>query len=217
MALALFDLDDTLIVGNCETDWFRYLIERGHYDGSTFDDDIAEFDRQYESGAGDINDYMYFVLKPLTQHPLETLHEWRQDWFDTRGKAMIAARTPEQIQRHRDAGDVVVIISASNRFCVHPFAEHFAADHFMCSEPEVVDGQFTGVFAPPACFGPDKIVHLDNWLAETGHSMSGSYFYSDSRNDIPLLERVDNPVVVNGDAHLARVASERGWPHLDLR
>ena len=91
MALALFDLDDTLIVGNCETNWFEYLISEGHYDGSTFAEDIAEFDRQYESGAGDINDYMYFVLRPLVHQSMETLMEWRHDWFETSGIGMIAS------------------------------------------------------------------------------------------------------------------------------
>ncbi|MEM7292818.1 MAG: HAD family hydrolase [Pseudomonadota bacterium] len=217
MALALFDLDDTLIVGNCETNWFEYLIEQGHYDGSTFADDIAEFDRQYESGAGDINDYMYFVLKPLVHHPLATLEVWRQDWFEKSGKAMIARGARAKLEEHREASDTLVIISASNRFCVEPFANEFGVDHFMCSIPEIVDDRYTGVFLPPACFGAGKLTHLDRWLETSGHSMENSFFYSDSRNDIPLLERADNPIAVNADGYLTRYAQERNWPHLNLR
>lgn len=217
MALALFDLDDTLIVGNCETTWFEYLIEQGHYDGRRFAEEIAEFDRQYEAGGGDIDDYMLFVLKPLTEHPMETLLEWRSAWFEHRGKAMIASKTHAQLQQHRNAGDTLVIISASSQFCVQPFAQLFNVDHYLCSIPEVIDNRYTGVFIPPACFADEKITHLNAWLEETGHSLEGSYFYSDSRNDIPLMERVDIPVAVNADNHLTQVASERGWQQLDLR
>ena len=217
MALALFDLDDTLIAGNCETNWFEYLIEHGHYDGTTFVEDIAEFDRQYESGVGNIEDYMYFVLKPLTHHPIETLLEWRAKWFENQGMAMIAAKARERLQRHRDAGDTLVVISASNQFCVQPFADEFGAHHYLCSIPEIVADRYTGVFIPPACFGEQKITHLNAWLTESGHSLDGSYFYSDSRNDIPLLEMVDNPVAVNPDPHLATVAARRGWRQIDLR
>ncbi len=217
MALALFDLDDTLIVGNCETNWFEYLIEQGHYDGATFVEDIAEFDRQYESGVGDIDDYMYFVLKPLTHHPIEKLLEWRAGWFQDTGMAMIATKAHEQLQQHRDAGDTLVVISASSQFCVQPFADEFRTSHYMSSIPEIVGNRYTGVFVNPACFGEQKITHLNAWLEETGHSLDGSYFYSDSRNDIPLLELVDNPVAVNPDPHLAAFAQKRGWREIDLR
>lgn len=217
MALALFDLDDTLIAGNCETNWFEYLIEQGHYDGNTFVEDIAEFDRQYESGTGDIDDYMYFVLKPLTHQPIETLLEWRAGWFESRGRAMITEKSRALFQRHREAGDTLVVISASNLFCVQPFAEELRADHTMCSIPEIIENRYTGVFVPPACFGEKKITHLNVWLDETGHSLDGAYFYSDSRNDIPLLELVDNPIAVNPDAHLAAVATQRGWQQIELR
>lgn len=130
---------------------------------------------------------------------------------------MVATKAPAQLQWHRDAGDTLVIISASNRFCVQPFAKAFAVDDYLCSVPEVVDNRYTGAFVPPACFAGEKITHLNAWLAENEYSLEGSYFYSDSRNDIPLLERVDNPVAVNADAHLTQVATERGWRQLNLR
>ncbi|MEM7208553.1 MAG: HAD family hydrolase [Pseudomonadota bacterium] len=217
MALALFDLDDTLISGNCETDWFHFLITQGHYDGSTFDEDIAEFDRQYEAGGGDITDYMHFVLAPLKSQSMEVLHEWRNAWFDESGRSMISQRARDQVQQHRAAGDTLVIISASNRFIVEPFAVEFGVDHFMASVPEIIDNRFTGVFEPPACFAEGKITHLERWLGSGAASLNGSYFYSDSRNDVPLLEMVEYPVAVNADAFLANLANERGWPHIDLR
>ena len=217
MALALFDLDDTLITGNCETDWLRYLIEHGHYDsGGDFDVQITEFDRQYAAGSGDIDDYISFVLRPLTLHPLEALLEWRSAWFESSGKAMITARARQRLQQHRAAGDRLLIISASNQFCVQPFAQALGVDHYLCSIPEQIDGRYTGGIMPPACYGVAKITHLNHWLAGRDYSLRGSYFYSDSRNDIPLLEWVDNPVAVNADTHLTQVAKDRGWTRLDL-
>ena len=217
MALALFDLDDTLIVGNCETNWFEYLIAEDLYDGSTFADDIAEFDRQYQAGGGDIDDYMRFVLKPLARQSMDTLVQWRRDWFEKSGRSMILAQAREKIREHRDAGDTLVIISASNHFCVEPFADEFGVDHFLCSVPEVVDNRYTGVFIEPACFAEHKITHLRQWLDTSDHSIDNSYFYSDSRNDIPLLELVENPIAVNADDYLHGHASERGWPVLKWR
>ena len=217
MALALFDLDNTLIIGNCETDWLHYLINKGYYSNSQFNHQIAEFGRQYETGTGSIDDYIKFVLKPLTQHSIETLQGWREDWFSTCGKAMIAAATQDILERHFGQGDTLVIISASTCFCVQPFAEYLRVDHFLCTHPVIEEGKYTGDFVSPACFAADKITLLEAWRKNTAHSLEGSYFYSDSRNDLPLLEYVDHPATVHADAYLSKLAEQRGWPQLDWR
>ena len=148
---------------------------------------------------------------------MDVLQQWREYWFETSGRAQIADAVRTTLQQHHDQGDTVVIISASNRFCVEPFARELGAHDFLASVPEIVDNRFTGAFLPPPCFSEGKIHPLENWMTGREHSLEGSYFYSDSRNDIPLLLHVDNPVAVNPDSHLTQVAGERGWPQLNLR
>jgi len=217
MALALFDLDDTLIEGNCETEWFHYLAENGHIDATQYQSDLAEFDRQYAAGAPDIDEYIRYVLRTLTEHPLQTLLAWRTVWLNKNVIPMIARGTNSLLQRHRDAGDTLLIISASTTFCVQPIAELLGVENFISTNPEMKNGAYTGEFIAPTCFAKGKITLINRWLKTSEHGLLGSHFYSDSHNDIPLLELAEYPVAVDADDQLKKVAKNRGWSQISLR
>ncbi len=217
MALALFDLDDTLIVGNCETEWFHYLAENGHIDATQYQTEIAEFDRQYEAGAPDIDDYIRYVLATLARHPMKTLLNWRNEWLQQKMIPRIAKGARRLLQQHRDAGDEIVIISASTTFCVEPIAELLGVEHVLATKLEIINNRYSGDFIAPTCFSEGKITLLQHWLKNSHHSLSGSHFYSDSNNDIPLLELAEFPIAVDADAKLAVVAENKGWSQISLR
>ena len=217
MALALFDLDDTLIKGNCETAWFEYLAQQGHIDSSNYKSKLLEFDRLYAEGAADIDEYMTYVLSTFTPHPLPLLHEWRADWLNSKVKPTIVKNAKNILTKHRDAGDTLVIISASNTFCVEAIANYFKVDHFIGTSAIMVDDYFTGDFKQPACYANHKVTLLNAWLKKSNKHLNDSHFYTDSHNDIPLLELVENPVAVDADKKLTLVSKQRGWKQISLR
>ncbi len=217
MALALFDLDDTLLVGNSETEWFHYLAEKGYIGPIQYRAKMAEFDRQYAAGASHIDDYIHYVLQTLTGYSQETLLNRQSEWLTSKVIPMIAKGTSDLLKSHRDAGDTLVIISASTTFCVEPIANLLEVDHFIATRPEILDGRYTGRFIAPTCFAEGKITLLERWLSQNGLNLKGSHFYSDSRNDIPLLEQAEFPIAVDADPHLQQEAIKRDWQSMSLR
>jgi HAD superfamily hydrolase (TIGR01490 family) len=214
MRLALWDVDGTLLAGDHDVEWARHLADLGVVDESP----IARFHADYARGELDVDAFFAFQLAPLAQHPLERLLAWREEFFAARIRPQLRAWGRSRLERHRELGHEVVLITASNRFLTEPIAAELGCAALIASEPERSGGRYTGRLAPPPCFREGKLEHLDRWLAARGARWSDveeSWAYSDSLNDLPLLERAHHSVVVTPDSRLAEVARRRGWTELD--
>jgi len=217
MRLVLFDLDNTLLAGDSDYEWAQYLIDIGVLERETYEARNDEFYRQYKAGQLDIYEFLDFQLAPLARHPRETLDRWHDDYMQTRIRPMIGAAARALVARH--AADVRAIITATNSFVTGPIAREFGVEHLIATEPEEREGSFTGRPHGLPCFREGKVRRLDAWLSGRGESLAHfaqSWFYSDSMNDLPLLERVTHPVAVDPDERLAAHAAARGWPILRL-
>jgi DnaA regulatory inactivator Hda len=217
MRLALFDLDNTLLAGDSDYEWAQFLIEEGVLERGLYETRNREFYEQYKAGVLDIRQFLDFQLKPLAQYPRATLDAWHRGFMAKKIVPIISAQARALIARHRD--DLRVIITATNRFVTAPIAAELGIENLVATDPEECDGCFTGGVSGEPCFREGKLVRLESWLAERGLSLDGfseSWFYSDSVNDLPLLERVTHPVAVDPDARLEAHARTRGWPILQL-
>ena len=216
MALALFDLDDTLINGNCETEWFHFLSDHGVIEKDSHLEAFAEFDRLYLEGELDIMDYMRFILKPLVDNETDFINTLHQRFVDERMKPLIPQSARDLVEQHRSQGDVVVIITACNDYNALPVAALFDVSHVIATEVEIIDDRYTGEANYPPSFAEGKVTRLRQWLQINDHDLKDSYFYSDSRNDLPLMELADHPVAVDPDPYLRQVAESRNWPCISL-
>ncbi|MFW5454169.1 HAD family hydrolase [Thioalkalivibrio sulfidiphilus] len=217
MTLAIFDLDNTLLSGDSDYEWGRFLVELGVVDAETYEAANRAFYEQYKAGTLDIREFCRFAFRPLASHDLATLEGWRSRFLAERVEPLVLPAAEALLARHRDDGDTLMIITATNRFITAPIAERLGVPHLLATEPELRDGRYTGELAGVPCFQEGKVRRLETWLKEHGETLAGSWFYSDSHNDIPLLERVDHPVVVDGDVKLTDHAQEKGWPMISLR
>lgn len=217
MPLAIFDLDNTLLNGDSDYLWGRFLVERDIVDGEVYDRENDRFYREYEAGTLDIFEFLAFALRPLAQNTLDDLHQWREEFLREKIDPIILPAARHLIERHRQAGDTLMIITATNAFVTAPIAQRLGIPHLLATEPEMADGRYTGRVAGTPCFQQGKVERLRQWLTANTTNLGGSCFYSDSRNDIPLLEQVERPCAVDPDEALAAHARERGWPILSLR
>jgi HAD superfamily hydrolase (TIGR01490 family) len=220
MRLALFDLDNTLLVGDSDYEWGQFLVDRGVLERDAYEAQNKAYYDQYVAGTLDIHEYLGFALGPLARHAPADLARWHADFMDSRIRPMIGAPARELVRRHRDAGDLCAIVTATNSFVTAPIAREFGVEHLVATEPEIRDGRYTGRIAGTPCFREGKLARLDEWLAGLGRRMGEfpeSTCYSDSHNDLPILERVTRPVAVDPDPKLAAVAAERRWPVISLR
>lgn len=218
MRLALFDLDNTLLAGDSDFEWAQFLIDKGVLDREVYAARNAEFYAQYKAGTLDIHAFLDFQLKPLSRHPRAQLDAWHAEFMRSRILPMIAPGTPSLLARH--AEHVRAIVTATNSFVTAPIARHLGVEHLIATEPEAVGGEFTGRVLGTPSFREGKVERLETWLAERGLTWSDveeSWFYSDSHNDLPLLERVTHPVAVDPDDILRAQATARGWPVISLR
>jgi len=217
MPLAIFDLDNTLIGGDSDYLWGQYLVDIGVVDGAAYETANEGFYADYRAGCLDIDAFLRFALRPLAEHDMQDLHRWRTEFIALRIEPIILDAARALIARHRTAGDRLLIITATNAFVTAPIAERLGIEHLIATDPELVDGRYTGAVAGIPAFQHGKVERLGHWLREHGESLAGSHFYSDSINDLPLLERVEHPVAVDPDPRLEALARERGWPVLSLR
>ena len=217
MPLSIFDLDNTLITNDSDFLWGQYLVEHNIVDRLMYEEKNRQFFEDYEQGRLDIDSYLRFSLQPLTQFQLPQLHAWRADFVTTVIEPLIAPGAPQLLERHRQRGDTLLIISATNLFITQPIAELLDVPHILSTRPELVEGKYTGNYIGTPTFQQGKVLALEDWMIENSEVLSGSTFYSDSHNDLPLLEQVDHPVAVNPDDRLRQVAMEKNWPILDLR
>jgi len=219
-ALALFDLDNTLLAGDSDYEWGQFLVDRGVLEREAYEAQNRAYYEQYVAGTLDIHEFLGFALRPLAAHQPADLARWHGEFMAARIRPMIGAPARALVRKHQEAGDLCAIITATNSFVTGPIAREFGVEHLIATEPESRDGRFTGRVAGVPCFREGKIRRLDDWLAARGRRLAEfaeSTLYSDSHNDLPLLERVRRPVAVDPDARLAAAAKQRGWAVISLR
>ncbi|MDP1680717.1 MAG: HAD family hydrolase [Burkholderiales bacterium] len=220
MKLALFDLDNTLLAGDSDFEWAQFLIAQGVLDREAYEARNLEFYEQYKAGTLDIHVFLDFQLKPLSRHPRSQLDAWHALFMQTRILPMIGPKARDLVNQHRTAGHRLLIITATNSFVTAPIAREFGVPVLIATEPEQRAGEFTGLAAGIPCFREGKVKRLEAWLAEQGADWSDverSWFYSDSHNDLFLMERVTDPIAVDPDPQLTEAARAHGWPVMSLR
>jgi HAD superfamily hydrolase (TIGR01490 family) len=218
--LALFDLDNTLLSGDSDFEWAQFLIEQGVIDRELYEAKNLRFYEQYKAGTLDIHEFLDFQLKPLSRHARKTLDTWHEEFMRRKVRPMMGEAAQQLVARHLAAGDVCVVITATNSFVTAPIARAFGIEHLIATEPEQRDGEFTGGVSGTPSFREGKVARLEAWMAQRGwnwDSFADSTFYSDSLNDLPLLARVKRPVAVDPDATLRAHAEQHGWPVMTLR
>ena len=214
---AIFDLDDTLLDGDSDFLWGEYLCDNGIVDAAGFRAANTRFLEDYKRGELDIARYHAFQLAPMMRYSLEQLEAWRAQYIETMIAPRVLRAGREAIQAHQRDGHAVVIATATHRFITGPIAALFGVETLLAADIEVANGRCTGRMATPPCQGEGKRTYVENWADGVGADLDASWFYSDSRNDLPLLERVGNPVAVNPDEVLAARAACQGWPIVDWR
>lgn len=212
--LALFDLDHTLLLGDSDYLWGEFLIEQGLVDGDFFRRENRRYYEEYCSGQLDILAFLKFALKPLSEHSLPTLQRLHQQYMQEKILPIICPAARRLVEDHRQRGHTLMIITATNRFVTAPIAVEFNVPYLLATEPEIVNERFTGQVSGIPCFRDGKVERLNVWLKEKGANLARSWFYSDSHNDLPLLERVTHPVAVNPDSTLEAHALAKQWPIL---
>ena len=217
MQLAIFDLDNTLLGGDSDYLWGQYLIHQGAVDAAHYEAENRRFMEAYEAGELDIGTFLEFALRPLAETPYEVLTAWRRAFIDSHIRPRVLPAARALVEQHREAAHGLMIITATNRFITEPIAELFNIPVLLATEPEVQDGAFTGRHRGVPTFRDGKITALQQWLDAEGRMTDAMHFYSDSRNDLPLLEHVDHPVAVDPDPVLEAAARDRGWPVITLR
>lgn len=217
MSLSIFDLDNTLLNGDSDYLWGQFLVEQGIVDGPTYEKKNQDFYDQYKQGTLDIFEFLQFSLKPLSENSLETLNSWREQFMQEKILPIILDKARQLVDEHRQKGNTLMIITATNRFVTQPIAENFGIPYLLATEPEMSQGQYTGMVQGTPCFQDGKVTRLQQWLTDNSGTLDDSWFYSDSHNDIPLLEIVTHPVAVDPDESLRQHADVKQWDIISLR
>jgi HAD superfamily hydrolase (TIGR01490 family) len=218
MRLALFDLDNTLLAGDSDFEWAQFLIGKGVLDREVHEAENRHFYEHYKAGTLDIHSFLDFQLKPLSRHPRRILEEWHREFMRDRILPIITRKSRDLVDSHRE--DARAIVTATNSFVTGPIAREYGIEHLVATEPEEMDGEFTGRVKGVPSFREGKVARVEAWLAEHGldwHSFTETWFYSDSLNDLPLLSKVTHPIAVDPDETLKETALERDWMIISLR
>jgi HAD superfamily hydrolase (TIGR01490 family) len=220
LPLTLFDLDHTLLDGDTDVLWCDFLLERGAIDHAVFEEKNQRMEREYRAGNVSAHEFCEFYVSTLAGRTRAQWEPLRREFLDAVIAPRIVRAAHELVERHRSAGELVVLTTATNRYLTELTAVHLGLPHLIATECEVnAQGCFTGRIAGTLNMRDGKVTRLHEWLALQRLELRDceSTFYSDSINDLPLLEAVRRPVAVNPDLRLAAVAAERGWPVLQLR
>jgi HAD superfamily hydrolase (TIGR01490 family) len=215
--LALFDLDNTLLEGDSDHAWAQFLIEEGVLHPDDYHAKNEWFYARYKDGTLDIHEFLDFQLAPIARRPRKQLDAWHADFMQRKIRPIVCPGATELIASHGDA--LTAIVTATNRFITAPIAAELGVPHLLATDIEEVDGLFTGKPRGTPTFREGKIARVNEWLADRGAKLGDfeSWFYSDSLNDLPLLELVTHPVAVDPDPTLHAHAQEHGWPVISLR
>ena len=217
--LVIFDLDNTLIAGDSDHAWGEFLISKELVDPIVYAQKNDHFYLQYQQQTLDIHEYQAFVLAPLIKLDHQTKQALHDEFMQTVVADLRLEKSDKLIKKHTDAGDKLIIITATNSFISAPIGKWLGIDIVIATDPEIVDGKFTGKLSGTPCFQAGKITRLNEWLAGQNQEQNTIEitFYSDSINDLPLLEHVDHPVAVDPDDSLRTHAIAKNWPILSLR
>lgn len=218
--LALFDLDHTLLPLDSDNEWGQFLVRRGVLDADQFGARNAQFFAQYQAGTLDPIEYLQFALGTLARFPRRDLDAWHQQFMQEVIQPAILPSAKALLEQHREQGDLIAIVTATNRYVTEPIAKALGVEHLIAAEPVLDDaGEITGELAGQHNNGAGKIHNTRAWLANMGKDFSSfekTHFYSDSHNDIPLMSVVTHPVATNPNAKLKAHASAHGWPMIHL-
>ncbi len=217
MSLAIFDLDNTLIADDSDYLWGQFLVDQGIVDKSYYESANAKFYDEYKQGTLDITEFLRFSLKPLAENKPEQLYQWRAQFIEQIIKPILLESAQQLIDKHKQLGDTLLVITATNRFVTEPIVQLYGIENLLATTPEFKDGRYTGGYNGIPCFREGKVKLLEAWLKNSTETMEGSWFYSDSHNDLPLLKIVDQAVAVDPDEKLTDFASEANWPIISLR
>jgi HAD superfamily hydrolase (TIGR01490 family) len=217
MALAIFDLDNTLLDGDSDYLWGRFLARQGLVDGDWYERENQRFYDEYKAGILDIFEFLEFSLRPLSENSLDTLQKLHLQFMDECIRPIITTASRNKITEHAERGDILLIITATNKFITGPIATELGIENILATEPEMIDGKYTGKVSGVPCFREGKVERLHKWLRQNGLNLADSYFYSDSHNDLPLLELVSQPVAVDPDETLQQHAEMKGWEIISLK
>ena len=217
MALAIFDLDNTLIAGDSDHGWGEFLVANDKVDANHYQRMNDQFYVDYEAGCLDILAYLEFSLAPLAATSMEELAVLHLKFMQQIIRPLRLPKAEALIEQHRQAGDRLLVITSTNRFIVEPICQALGIDELLATDPEIIDGRYTGKIVGTPTYQEGKVERLKLWLSENNETLAGSYFYSDSINDLPLLLEVDKPVAVDPDDALSAEATSRGWDIISLR
>jgi HAD superfamily hydrolase (TIGR01490 family) len=220
MNLVLFDLDNTLLVGDSDFEWAQFLISKGVLDREVHEARNQQFYDDYKAGTLDIHAFLDFQLAPLSRHPRAELDAWHREFMATRIRPMIGAPARALVRRHVDDGSLCAVVTATNSFVTGPIAREFGIPHLVATVPAHDGGHFTGKPRGTPAFKAGKIERVEAWLESLGlwwGAFEESWFYSDSHNDLPLMSKVTHPVAVDPDDTLLNHARNAGWPVISLR
>lgn len=217
MTLAIFDLDNTLLGGDSDYLWGTYLVTEGLVDEAYYQRENQRFYDEYRQGTLDIHEFLDFSLRPLAEHPLPELLALRRRFMAEKIEPIILPAGRALIDHHRQQGHRLLIITATNRFVTEPIAAALGVADLLATDPEFSDDRYTGKVAGVPAFRDGKVTRLEAWLSDNGANLADSWFYSDSHNDLPLLEMVSHPVAVDPDDTLRQHAEMKSWPVISLR
>lgn len=221
MRLAMFDLDNTLLAGDSDAEWARFLIKIGVLDAAEAAEKNERFYEDYKQGCLDIQAFLAFQLQALARQPQALLARWHAQFMEEHILPLVTDAGMTLVQKHQAQGDATLIVTATNQFVTGPIAKLYGVDALIATELECNEqGEFTGRPRGIPSFREGKIARVEAWLASQGwhwDNLETSYFYSDSLNDLPLLSKVHHPVAVDPDPVLRQHANQAGWPILSLR
>lgn len=217
MALALFDLDNTLLNGDSDHAWGEFLCDKNIVDAKAYKKANDDFFDDYKNGTLDIIAYQEFALTALIKLSPKERNNLHAMFMHEIISPMMQKKASDKIAEHQSQGDTCVVITATNRFITAPIVSAYGIEHLIATEPEIIDGAFTGKILGDPCFQHGKITKLNTWLETHSHALADAWFYSDSANDIPLMQHIDKPIAVDPDERLYAHALKHDWPVISFR
>ncbi len=211
MTLALFDLDNTLLSGDSDYEWGQFLVQKKLVDAKAYKAANLRFYEQYKQGVLDIYEWSAFTFLPLSEHSMEALALLHSEYMQEVIQPFMGDIAKSVVEHHRQQGHTLIVITATNSFVTRPIVDAFGIEHLIATESKIINGRYTTEVDGIPSFNQGKVERLNIWLKQNNESLQGSYFYSDSHNDLPLLEKVDHPIAVDPDEKLAKIAKQRGW------
>ncbi len=213
--LTIFDLDNTLLSGDSDRAWGQYIVEKKIV-SDKFLGESENFYNSYYDGNLDIHSFLDFCLKPLMENEWSNLIELREGFIENKIKPMILSKAVEAVELSKSKGPVV-IATATNSFVTRPIADLFGIKNLIATEFIIRDNKFTGEVDGVPCFREGKVQKVEKWVKENGYNLLDATFYSDSFNDLPLLQKVKTAIVVDGDDKLIEKAKHNEWQCISFR